>query len=378
MATPFFVAVPAALREQAARLQRSESLGTFNAFELPELKVGTMEMLLALTDDLSKNDMFIEGVVKKIARQALDLAGGNTTKLQLSVEGQTLMNYVRGFTWDEQRFPAGAHPPEHVESIRRLATRIDEQLKLQFGELHEVRSKLQALTRKTTGSLISRSVPELVAPSDVINTDYLATVFVCVKVQDAGHFLGVHESLVECTNFETMEKFSAIVPQSTKKVAEDGEYALYAVYVLKKMCDDFKRECLARKFVVRDFGSAEADADAGGESREELESQIETRAQKLQQWCASNFGEVVVAWIHLKIVRLFVESVLRFGLPADFAAMLVEPKAKQEKKIRALLKSTFVSLSVANLDGGADEGAGADGEFFYPYVSVDVPFDILK
>jgi V-ATPase subunit C len=31
------------------------------------------------------------------------------------------------------------------------------------------------------------------------------------------------------------------------------------------------------------------------------------------------------AWIHIKLIRGFVESVLRYGLPIDFSTYLVDP-----------------------------------------------------
>lgn len=42
-----------------------------------------------------------------------------------------------------------------------------------------------------------------------------------------------------------------------------------------------------------------------------------------RRWTLTNFGEAFLAWIHLKCIQCFVESILRFGLPADFQAMLV-------------------------------------------------------
>lgn len=38
------------------------------------------------------------------------------------------------------------------------------------------------------------------------------------------------------------------------------------------------------------------------------------------------------------MIRLFVESVLRYGLPPGFVAGVIQPKQKAEKKLRALLE----------------------------------------
>ena len=49
-----------------------------------------------------------------------------------------------------------------------------------------------------------------------------------------------------------------------------------------------------------------------------------------------NFSEAYQALTHLKVVRTFVESVLRFGLPPEYAAAVVRPTPR---KAKTLLKS---------------------------------------
>jgi V-type H+-transporting ATPase subunit C len=44
---------------------------------------------------------------------------------------------------------------------------------------------------------------------------------------------------------------------------------------------------------------------------------------------------VYSGWIHLKVIRGFVESVLRYGLPVDFVTAFIEPVPKKEKQALA-------------------------------------------
>jgi V-type H+-transporting ATPase subunit C len=50
------------------------------------------------------------------------------------------------------------------------------------------------------------------------------------------------------------------------------------------------------------------------------------------RWCRAHYGEVYAGWIHLKVIKGFVESVLRYGLPVDFLSVFVEPNMKREKQ----------------------------------------------
>lgn len=62
----------------------------------------------------------------------------------------------------------------------------------------------------------------------------------------------------------------------------------------------------------------------------------------------ANFGEAFAILIHLKVLRAFVESVLRYGLPPHFLFFTLKPAPKAEKKTRfALLRA----LAAQDLDG---------------------------
>lgn len=57
-----------------------------------------------------------------------------------------------------------------------------------------------------------------------------------------------------------------------------------------------------------------------------------------------NFSEAFIAWIHVKALRVFVESVLRYGLPVNFQAMLLQPNKKTLKKLREVLHELYKHL----------------------------------
>ena len=38
----------------------------------------------------------------------------------------------------------------------------------------------------------------------------------------------------------------------------------------------------------------------------------------------TNFSEAYQVLVHLKVIRLFVESVLRFGLPANYTGLIIK------------------------------------------------------
>ena len=94
-----------------------------------------------------------------------------------------------------------------------------------------------------------------------------------------------------------------------------------------------------KRFVIREFNY---DASKAGS----LNSLITSAQQEVKQilgtivrWCKAHYGEIYVAWVHLKIIRAFVESVLRYGLPLEFLSLFIEPNMKKEK----ILKNDLIS-----------------------------------
>lgn len=45
--------------------------------------------------------------------------------------------------------------------------------------------------------------------------------------------------------------------------------------------------------------------------------------------------------MHLAVIRLFVESILRYGLPPQFQAAVIKPLPKMDARLRAVLLATF-------------------------------------
>ena len=89
----------------------------------------------------------------------------------------------------------------------------------------------------------------------------------------------------------------------------------------------------------------------------------------LDSWCKAHYGEVYSGWIHLKAILCFVESVLRYGLPADFVPVFLEPNMKKEKQLKSLLLKTLAHLRSEAAELGADEEENdEDSTDSLPYV----------
>lgn len=84
----------------------------------------------------------------------------------------------------------------------------------------------------------------------------------------------------------------------------------------------------------------------------------------------------------MKALRVFVESVLRYGLPVNFQAMLLQPNKKTMKKLREVLYDLYKHLdssAAAIIDATMDiPGLNLSQQEYYPYVYYKIDCNLLE
>lgn len=113
------------------------------------------------------------------------------------------------------------------------------------------------------------------------------------------------------------------VPRSSVEISTDSEFTLFAVTTFKKHSADFLHKCREKRWTPRDFRHRE-----GG--REEEEKEIDGLGKEERKlWGEAlrlgrnGYSESTMTWMHVLALRVFVESVLRYGLPADFVCGVI-------------------------------------------------------
>ena len=99
-------------------------------FKLPELRVGTLDSLMVLSDDLVKTNQLVEAVVNKLRRQLFDLQSSGGTESEVTVEGTAPDDYVKGFQWDQAKYPPRRPLQETVKTITETVQKLEDDLKV--------------------------------------------------------------------------------------------------------------------------------------------------------------------------------------------------------------------------------------------------------
>ncbi|XP_058407775.1 V-type proton ATPase subunit C 2 isoform X2 [Diceros bicornis minor] len=417
-------------------------------FVIPDFKVGTLDSLVGLSDELGKLDAFAESLIRRMAQSVVDVMEDAKGKVQENLLANgglkdkmkclkiDLTSFVTHFEWDMAKYPA--------KQPLQLA-QIETDLKSRTASYNTLKTNLENLERKSMGNLFTRTLSDIVSKEDfVLDSEYLITLLVIVPKPSYTQWQKTYESLSDM-----------VVPRSTKLLAEDNEGGLFTVTLFRKVIDDFKIKAKENKFTVREYyydekeikrereemtrllsdkkqqyqtscvalkkGSStlpdhrvkvtplgSPDRPAAGQTDRERESEGEGEGLlelpprpapsdgwclwarvplpwlegPLLRWLKVNFSEAFIAWIHIKALRVFVESVLRYGLPVNFQAVLLQPKKSSTKRLREVLNSVFRHLdqvaAASILDASVEiPGLQLNNQDYFPYVYFHIDLSLL-
>jgi len=377
-------------------------------FEVPSLMVGTLDSLITLSDELGKTDALIETIVRKVEKTGQELSSYTGKKSELTVGGVPAKRYIQQFAWDYAKYPNRRPLKELVSLISGGVSAIDEELKQLGTSFADKMAALSDAKRRKGGNLLAVDLNDILTVDimrniQVHDTEYLKTLFVAVPKGSEEDFTSrideIGASLVgfggpdwssNPRELGTAVKYgnlvdrhgkrgSPVVPGSIKLVKEDSDSTLFTVTILKSQYEpgyyegdefipgtkvDFEEEfvkaCREKRYVVRQFDYDPNQASTSAMKLEQLQVEVDGMRTGLTRWCKTHYGEAFVAWMHIKVIRVFVESVLRYGLPVDFTAVLYKAFQGKEAELTDALDKAL---------GTPDENKDAeDDEEYHDFV----------
>lgn len=377
-------------------------------FEVPSLTVGTLDTLMNLSDELGKTDQLVEQIVRKIEKTTHELSTSRGS-VDLTVGGVPPQRYIQQFAWDSAKYPNRRPLKELVALIAGGATAVEEELKQLTQSYGDKVQALQDTKRRKGGNLLSIDLNDVLTEDimrkvKIVDTDYLKTLFIAVPKALQESFEAGYEKigsdlvgyggpdwsrdptrLGEPVSFGAhvdrhKVRGSPVVPGSKQLVFADDDSVLYTVTILRSQYEsgyyengefqqgtkvDFEEEFTKalrdKRFLVRDFQWDPTQSAKSSMALEQLQVEVDGMKSALMRWGKNHYGDAFVAWMHIKVIRVFVESVLRYGLPVDFTAVLYKVHPSKEQ-------SLIDSLDKELGSGVADDAGGDDEDEYHDFV----------
>ena len=365
------------------------------------MTVGTLDTLMNLSDEMGKTDSLVEQIVRKIEKTAGDLS--ERKGVELSVGGVPPTRYIQQFAWDSAKYPSRRPLKELVSLITGGAVAIEEELKQLLQSYGDKQAALHDAKRKKQGNLLVADLNDVLTEDimrkvKVIDSEYLKTVFIAVPKTLKENFESSQDKLGntlvgyggpdwtrDSTKLGEPVSFgshvdrhkvrgSPVVPGSMQLVHSDEDSMLYAVTILKSQYeagyyendefqagtkidfeDEFSKTCKEKRFIVRDFKYDPTQSNKSAMALEQMSVEVDGMRSALMRWCKNHYGDSYVAWMHIKVIRVFVESVLRYGLPVDFTAVLYKANNGKDADLVSALDKHLGNAEVTEQEEGEEE-----------------------
>lgn len=260
-------------------------------------------------------------------------------------------SYLQSFQWNKVKYRADKPIAELLSSLQSELSSVDSDVKSKFAQYNTTKTNLASLQRSKTGNLSQKSLTSIVNPEWLLQPDaseYLAQHLIAVPTQQVKDFLHTYESLAPM-----------VVPRSASLLAKDDEFHLYAVTVFKKHAAEFLHKCRESRWTPREWKFHEGGREAEEEELRKLEKEERKVWGEALRLGRTGYSDAVMAWMHVLALRVFVETVLRYGLPLNFVAGIVKvglldnPPSFPSQRILIILQQTDgkrAKKAKANLD----------------------------
>ncbi|KAH3900141.1 probable V-type proton ATPase subunit C [Saccharomycodes ludwigii] len=301
-------------------------------FDIPEFQIGSLDSLVVESEELSKIDNQLEQSITKIVDILGGLSEANSNNYKtLPINSVPLPEYLEHFHWNTRKFKLDKSIKTLINDITNESLQLDSDVKATSSNYNNARQQLVAADRKKTGDLSVRSLHDIVKPSDfILNSEYLTTILVAVPKSLEKNFVNSYETLAD-----------NVVPRSASCLATDSEYCLYNVHLFKKSVNKFCQACRENKFIPRDFQYSEELIESLKKEHDEAASLENSLRIELVRLAKTAYSDIFMNWFHIKALRVYVESVLRYGLPPQFITKIIAVPPKLLSKCKQELTKNF-------------------------------------
>jgi len=114
-----------------------------------------------------------------------------------------------------------------------------------------------------------------------------------------------------------------VVPRSATELASDSEFTLFAVCVFKKHSTEFIHKCREKRWTPRDYKYKPGGKEEEAKEVDKLEKDERKFLSNALVISRTSYSASAMIWVHVLALRVFVETVLRYGLPLDFVSGIV-------------------------------------------------------
>lgn len=333
---------------------------------MKQLVTDNLDTLFKTNDDLMRDEVEIESFLKALEKQIMDLSPKHELHINMKSYSLSINEAISEFTWDDNKYPKNNKTIADI--MNKINEKYSETRKTIKAKTDDYNNSVNDLKAKEKGknealTLMKQDYRDLVNKSknEMKITDYLCTMLCFVPTGSEKYFLEHYYKLVD----------GFVVPYSALRIdrGEDEKMELFRVIVMKNVKDDFKNQCQGQlRVACREYDEEELSKKPAEEREiEVLQNQIKDKKANLIRIASSGYSEVYYALLHLKYLRLYVESCLKYTTGDYYSVVVFVSKEKEQRLVSAMIK-TFNDTKEQGWYGTKEELK--ETEDFYPFILI--------
>lgn len=278
----------------------------------------------------------------------------------LSDCADTPSDFIKEFSWDDPKFPRSKGLMKIAEIIQSRVKSIDADIKQFMEDYGEVAGTLSTLVKNKGANFMTADMSEViyqavdegrVEASIFIRDDstFLTNMLVVVPERKEREFL---QNYV----FEDEKNDTASVPGSAHFTGlQDAEgNKIFRVALFHKF-PEFNRPRTIGNFTCKQFEYNKEQYEKDQERIIELTKEKKELGEKLLRRCHLTYSELFICCIHLKIMRVYIDGILRFGIPPTFTISILETHGEERKIFKNMTEVLIADASEREMYGSKDE-----------------------
>lgn len=314
--------------------------------KIPDFQSGTLDSLVQESEELNKIDHQLGSSVNKVVEILNSInpqtSSGSSSSSSRIVQSRSIFDYIENFQWNSSKYRLDKPISQLVKMISQEAITLDNDVRTSYQLYQLAKSNFLAADRKKNGNLSIKSLHEIVKPEQfVLDSEHLTTILIAVPNNLLDDF---HK------NYETLTSF--VIPRSAELIAKDQEFHLFTVTLFKKYQQEFINNAREHRWHPRtDFTYSE---EILNELRKEFDLTQATELKlknDLIRLTKTAYLDIMANWFHIKIIRTYVEAVLKYGLPPQFDNYLIKFNESNLKNVDKAKKELIAKFNYLGGNG---------------------------
>ena len=214
-----------------------KSFGTISVVKIDKskFKIGTLDQLVKLNDALAKVDYNLEGVIRKISKQAQDVSADIKLKIETQDSTMEVKEFIEQFQWDDTKYPRTRSLVEIAQIVSEKMVTNDNDIKKHIEEYNVLKSQMTQLRKKDEGTFINRDLGDIIygnipASGFVHESKFLRNVIIVVPKNKVTYFNDNYELVGD-----------GVVPRSARDLGKEDKEGnrLMRVIVMENSTEPF-------------------------------------------------------------------------------------------------------------------------------------------